>query len=102
MQPRRLIVYMAQVFLLGASAVSGGEAVRQRASTATPDPVTTLHVAPVQQRQIGLPAGPGSGQAGDADQTGCQLVRAHDGDSHHTWLRDDTPADDPVGRSSGS
>ena|SRR5450756_71398 len=102
MQSRRLIVYIVQVLLLGASAVSGGAAVRQGPSAATPGPMTTLHVAPAQHRQIGLPAGPGSQQAGDADQAGCQPVRAHDGESHHYWLRDDAPADDRAGRSSGS
>jgi hypothetical protein len=102
MQPRRVIVYVAQVLLLAASAVSGGTAVRHQASATTLDPVTTLHVASAPQRQAGLPAGLEPGQAGNAEQVKCQPVRTHDGESHRYWLRDDAPADDRASRASDS
>ena len=102
MQPKRLLVYITQALLLAASAVVGGTAVRQEVSATTPDPVTILHVAPAQHRQIDPPAEHDPAQAGEADQVRCLPVSAYDGESHRTWLRDDAPSEDRRNRSSGS
>ncbi len=91
MQPRALIVHVAQALLLAASAVAGGSAVQQQASVATPTPVTVLHVVPTQRREVG-----------EADPADCRTVSARNGEGHHYWLRDDAPGDDRVHGLSGS